>query len=141
MARFLVVDRDQMTVDAIAKLLRQDGHEVQPFTSETEAVARLSRESFDVVVADLDMPHTGGAMVMLAARECSPWACLVVVTSKSWMHDKWAEKGVCIVVEKPIDYDHLARAVAECHACGGRRARCYIQSRVERPHLTQLCRR
>ena len=141
MARFLVVDGDQMAVDAIAKLLRQDGHEVQPFTSETDAVATLSRESFDVVMADLDMPHTGGELVVPAARECSPWACLVVVTSKSGMLDKWAEKGVCIVVERPIDYDHFAKAVAACHARGGRRAGCYMQSQVERPHLTQLGRR
>jgi DNA-binding NtrC family response regulator len=138
MARFLVVDTDQITVDAIAKLLRQDGHDVQPFTREKDAVAALSRESFDVVVTDLDMPPTGGETVVRAARECSPSACLVVVTSRAGTHDKWTERGVCIVVERPIEYDHLASALAECHERGGRREGCYIQSQVERPQLTQL---
>ncbi len=139
MARFLVLDRDHATVDALTKLLRQDGHDVQPFTAEADASGVLSRESFDAVVMDLDMPRHCGDVVRIA-RECSPAACLVAITSKAVTYDERVNEGICIVVEKPIDYDRVAGALVECRVRGGRCARggCYVKSQLERPQLTQL---
>jgi CheY-like chemotaxis protein len=54
MPRFLVVDDDPATVNAMALLLRDDGHTVSPFTAGAEAVDTLMRESFDAVVTDLE---------------------------------------------------------------------------------------
>jgi two-component system, NtrC family, response regulator HydG len=106
MPRFLVVDDDPATVNGMSHLLIGDGHTVAPFTGGAEAVEALSRESFDAVVTDLEMPHVDGHAVVRAAREHQPHACLVVATAKA--EEEWADlvnAGACIIADKPMEYD------------------------------------
>jgi DNA-binding NtrC family response regulator len=140
MARFLVVDDDPSSVSGLSGLLQDDGHEVAPFTTGAAAVDALRRESFDAVVTDLEMPHVDGHAVVRATREHQPGACVVVVTAKA--QEAWpvlVGAGACMVADKPIEYDELQRAIADCRARGGpdARGRCHMRSR---PHGQQLIR-
>ena len=83
MARILVVDDDPCTVTALTRLLASDGYEVVGFTTGADAVAALSRETFDAIVTDLNMPRVDGRAVVAAAREHFPTACVVVVTAEA----------------------------------------------------------
>jgi DNA-binding NtrC family response regulator len=124
MARFLVVDDDASALKALALLLAEDGHEVSSFTAGSDAVDALARAPFDAVVTDLEMPQVDGHAVVRAARERHPEACVVVMTARVEEAEKaLAEGGACIVVDKPLDYDALARAVAECRLHGSPGAR------------------
>ena len=67
MPRFLVVDDDPSAVTGMTQLLTGDGHEVAPFTGGADAVDALSREPFDAIVTDLEMPHVDGHAVVRAA--------------------------------------------------------------------------
>lgn len=131
MARFLVVDDDHHSVSGMAGLLTDDGHEVAPFSTGAAAIAALARESFDAVVTDLEMPHVDGHAVVAATREHHPDACLVVMTTRRDDSERLADSGVCIVADKPLDYEHLAKSVAECRARGGpgQHGRCHMRSR------------
>ncbi len=138
MPRFLVVDDDPAAVKGMSRLLTDDGHTVAPFTAGAEAVAALSGGSFDAVVTDLEMPHVDGHAVMRAAREHQPGACLIVATARG--HEKWADlvrAGACIVADKPLEYDAVAKEVADCRARGGpgHHGRCHMRAR---PHGHQL---
>jgi CheY-like chemotaxis protein len=138
MPRFLVVDDDPATVDGMSRLLADDGHTVVPFTGGAEAVKALSRESFDAIVTDLEMPHVDGHAVVRAAREHQPHACLVVATAKA--QEKWADlvnAGACIIADKPMEYDAVTKEIASCRAKGGpgHHGRCHMRSQ---PHGHQL---
>lgn len=138
MPRFLVVDDDPATVKGMTQLLVDDGHEVSPFTNGAPAIGALSRESFDAVVTDLEMPHVDGHAVVRAAREHQPHACLVVATARA--NEKWADlvhAGACIVADKPFDYGEITREIADCRSRGGpgRHGRCHMRSR---PHGQQV---
>ena len=120
MGYVLVVDDDHATVEAMASLLRQDGHEVEPVTSGHSAVTALRRgRAFDVVVTDLDMPSVDGAAVAKAAREASPNACIVV--TDHGVRDPLAlrREGACVLLDKPVDYETMCRIIAGCQAHGG----------------------
>lgn len=82
MARFLVVDDDPASVSGLTLLLHEDGHEVAGFTKGADAIEALTGGTFDVVVADLEMPVVDGHAVARTAREAHPDACLVVVTAR-----------------------------------------------------------
>lgn len=144
MARFLVVDDDQITVHGMTRLLIDDGHEVSPFTAGADAVEALSRESFDAVLTDLEMPHVDGHAVVRVTREHSPRACLVVVTARAEEKGReLADAGACIVVDKPLDLESVTKAISECRARGGPGAhgRCHHRSLSGAPTLTKLRRR
>jgi CheY-like chemotaxis protein len=143
MARFLVVDDDHSTVRGLTRLLSEDGHDIAAFTTGAEAVEALSRDSFDAVLTDLEMPHVDGHEVMRATRERMPTACLVVVTAKAEQNaQELADAGACIVADKPMDYAGITKAVTDCRARGGPGAhgRCHLRS-PHAPPLTQLRRR
>ena len=144
MARFLVVDDDPITVHGMTRLLTDDGHDVVPFTAGADAVDALSRESFDAVLTDLEMPHVDGHAVVRVTREHSPRACLVVVTARADDNDQeLADAGACIIVDKPVDFEGITKVIAECRSHGGPGAhgRCHQRSPGREPPLTKLRRR
>ena len=58
MARVLLVDDELTMVQMVAELLRQDGHEVFPFTNGQAASAALTLHSPDLVITDLYFDKT-----------------------------------------------------------------------------------
>ena len=143
MGRILVVDDDHTTVEAMATLLGQDGHEVEAFTSGKEAIAALrSGRSFDVVVTDLEMPVVDGATVIRAARESSPNACIVVTDQGATAPRDLENAGACLVLEKPIEYEAVHHAIAACRAVGGHAGpRCAMRCPGVGQKLTEIHRR
>ena len=120
MGRVLVVDDDHSTVEAMAMLLGQDGHQVQGFTSGKEAVAALrGGHTSDVVITDFEMPVVDGAAVTRAARESSPTACIVVTNRGAANRSRLEDDGACLVLEKPIEYEVMHREITACRAVGG----------------------
>jgi DNA-binding NtrC family response regulator len=144
MARFLVVDDDHPTVSGMARLLTGDGHEVLPLTAGADAVEALSRGSFDAVVTDLEMPHVDGHHVVRATRANHPEACLVVVTARPDVHGpRLIDAGVCIIADKPVDYEALTKSIRECRAGGGpaRKGGCHMRRPAPGPHVVRLRRK
>jgi two-component system cell cycle response regulator CpdR len=138
MPRFLVVDDDPGSVNAVTQLLRGDGHEVASHTDGAAAVNALSDDLFDAVLTDLEMPQVDGYAVVHEARKCQPRACLVVATARA--HEKLAEllkAGACFVSDKPLEYDTITKEILECRATGGPRADggCHMRSRPVRHRL------
>src|ERR1039457_7006007 len=114
MGRVLVVDDDHSTVEAMAMLLGQDGHQVQGFTSGKEAVAALrGGHTSDVVITDFEMPVVDGAAVTRAARESSPTACIVVTNRGAANRSRLEDDGACLVLEKPIEYEVMHREITD----------------------------
>lgn len=144
MPRYLVVDDDPAAASGLAQLLREDGHEVTAFTKGADAVQALSRDAFDVVLTDLEMPQVDGQAVVRATRDAHPNACIVVVTARpdEKLHELHGA-GVCIVADKPVDYDEITRAVADCRARGGpsEPGRCHMRSRPHGPQVVSLRRK
>jgi CheY-like chemotaxis protein len=117
MSRFLVVDDDRATVVGLTRLLTREGHHVTPFTAGAEAVEAIARESFDVILTDLEMPKVDGLAVVQAARARLPGACLIVVTGRADEHaDALRAAGVCIIVDKPMDFAKLTASIEGCRA-------------------------
>lgn len=58
--RVLVVDDFAQARESIADVLRAAGHQVACAASASEALVQMEKESFDVVVTDLQMPGMSG---------------------------------------------------------------------------------
>jgi DNA-binding NtrC family response regulator len=116
MAKFLVVDDDAVTVRAMTRLLRIDGHEVSPFTEGAHAIDAMARDPFDAVLTDLDMPEVDGHAIVRAARRHAPEACVIVSTGRRAGALPLLEAGACVVHDKPVDYEAIISAINACRA-------------------------
>ena len=82
MAKVVLVDDELTMVQMVAGLLRQDGHEVFPFTDGNAAIAALATHAPDLVITDLylDKTRPHGMEILKKARELTPPAVVIVIT-------------------------------------------------------------
>ncbi|MHC4093490.1 MAG: response regulator, partial [Planctomycetota bacterium] len=58
--RILVVDDDRIILDSLGEFLRLEGYEVDGVTSTQGALAALERRTYNIAIADVNMPESDG---------------------------------------------------------------------------------
>jgi DNA-binding NtrC family response regulator len=115
MAKVLLVDDDLTMVQMVAELLRQEGHEVFPFSNGAAAVAALTTHSPDLVITDLyfDKTRAHGLEVVQKARALSPPAVVIVITGFGTIETavEAMKNGAFDYLEKPFKVDELKLCV------------------------------
>jgi two-component system response regulator MprA len=114
-ALVLVVDDDVRSARRLAKMLREDGYDVDVASDGAAAIARLSRDPApSVLVTDLCMRNADGTAVALYARSRRKAMPIIVVTG----HPELAaqlERDLTpqpVVFTKPLVYADLSAALA-----------------------------
>lgn len=80
-SRILIVDDDVRTTQMFARMLRDDGHDVEVVHDGAEAMDLLSRGTiYDILLADVQMPNTDGFAVAQFARSRCPSLPIIFVT-------------------------------------------------------------
>jgi CheY-like chemotaxis protein len=116
--RVLVVDDNADAADALAMLLRLDGHDVEVVYSSMEAIDLARRIRPDVVLLDIGLPHMDGYEVAarLRADPNLVKTRLVALTGYS-RHESWegetAELFDAYLI-KPADQEILRPILAAC---------------------------
>ena len=114
--RVLVVDDDQLLCETITWMLVQDGHRIASALSAEEALDRLGREPFDVVVTDYLLPGMSGeALIEVIARRWPKLARRTLLTS-GLLHTP-ARGGAYL--QKPFTQAQLVAIVRNLAAQGG----------------------
>jgi len=115
MAKVLLVDDELTMVQMVADLLRQEGHEVLPFTNGQAAAAALTSQVPELVITDLylDKTRPHGLELLKKAREMVPPAVVIVITAFSSIQTaKEAMKnGAFDYLEKPFKMDEFKLCV------------------------------
>lgn len=78
--RVLIVDDDQAVRRALSRALRRDGYRVSTASEGHEALVSASRESFDLVCLDLELPDLHGFDVLAALRDGESAPVVVIVS-------------------------------------------------------------
>lgn len=83
--KVLFVDDEPKVLQALERMLRPMRHEWQmTFVDDPrKAVAMLETDAFDVVVADMRMPHVSGADLLERARERQPGMARIVLSGQA----------------------------------------------------------
>ena len=115
MAKVLLVDDELTMVQMVAELLRQEGHEVFPFTNGAAAVGALSTNVPELVITDLylDKTRAHGLEILQKARELSPPAVVIVITGFGSIETAISamKNGAFDYLEKPFKVDELRLCV------------------------------
>jgi signal transduction histidine kinase len=120
--RILVVDDQRDAREAVSAALEQSGARVELAADVEEAVAALNRATFDVVISDIGMPVRDGYELIREIRGHADPAIAslpaLALTAYGGLED---ERRVLLTgftgyLPKPVDADHLVRAVAQVAA-------------------------
>jgi signal transduction histidine kinase len=78
--RLLIVDDEASLMVALRNTLRDEGYQVEGFTSGEEALAALQPGGFDVILSDLMMPGMDGITLLRRALAIDPHLAGIVMT-------------------------------------------------------------
>jgi diguanylate cyclase (GGDEF)-like protein len=113
-SKILIVDDDPSLREAVVHLLRHSGYEVCEAIDGQMALTKVQGEHFDVVVADIVMPHMDGLAFLKAARQLDSRTAYIIMTGfASWDSAVEAMKlGAADYLPKPFNLELLQLIVA-----------------------------
>ncbi len=102
--KILVVDDEKDICRALEFLLRSEGHASSVAYGGEEALEKLKKEHFDVVITDLKMDRVDGVAVLEKAKELSSDTAVVIMTAFASVESavETMKKGASDYIVKPF---------------------------------------
>jgi two-component system response regulator HydG len=112
-ARILVVDDELSARSGLAKLLDQEGYEVETAADGVQALALVADKAPNLIVTDLKMPNMDGMELLAKVREQYPDIPTIVTTAFGEVSFAVLamRAGAEDYLTKPVDFDALLLAV------------------------------
>lgn len=109
----LLVDDDQLTLDALEILLRTSGFAVTATTDPIEALGHIREGGFDVLVTDLRMPGADGLDLLRTVRQSVTPLATILITGEPDLDSAIdaVAHGAFRYLVKPVEPDQLRAAV------------------------------
>lgn len=113
--RLLLVEDNRDTLRATEKILAGRGYSVSAAASAYDALHRISRETFDLVISDIAMPGMDGWELLKQLRERAPSIKAVTMTGFGYQTDilKSYGAGYQVHLTKPVSIEELEDAIAK----------------------------
>jgi DNA-binding NtrC family response regulator len=108
-ARILVVDDEPDICKALAFLLKREDYAVTTSNSGEDAIDKMSKERFDVVITDLKMGKVDGIEVLGKAKEIAPDTTVIVMTAFASLESAIdaIRKGAADYIVKPFHHEEI----------------------------------
>jgi DNA-binding NtrC family response regulator len=108
-ASILVVDDMPGMRRVLNGSLASEGYHVATAESGEEALARIEKQDFDLIVTDIVMPGLSGLEVLERSRLVNPRAAVIVITGYATLETAITalRRGACDYLEKPVALDEL----------------------------------
>jgi DNA-binding NtrC family response regulator len=109
MADILLVEDKESLRKMLRLTLENAGYTVESMGDGAEAISRLERARFRLVLTDLRMPHRSGLDVLRAARAADAMLPVVVMTAYGSIDEavQAMKDGAYDFLQKPVDSRHL----------------------------------
>jgi PAS domain S-box-containing protein len=107
--RLLVVDDETEIMTSLCSILSEVGYDVVGFTRGIDALEILSKQNFDALLADLDMPEMNGLELLKSALDIDPHLMGFIIAGKGTVHNaiKALEIGAVDIIAKPFTLEVL----------------------------------
>jgi CheY-like chemotaxis protein len=111
--RILLADDDETFTHAAAELLRRDGYECETVSDGAIALSRAKEQSFDLLIADLEMPGNGDLKLVRDIAEQCGGLPVIILTGYPTVKSAVAciELPVAAYLTKPVDFPLLSQKV------------------------------
>jgi len=105
----LIVD-DEVTIrDMLTEMLKDEASKVIAVESGTQALKALSREKFDIVITDVNMPDMNGYQLLEYIKFVDPIVPVIIMTGYNSIYDvqEAMEKGAVEYIVKPFKKEEI----------------------------------
>lgn len=111
--RILLVEDDEPLGKGICVGLTHDGHAVDWLKDGRAASDFLKRETFDIIILDLNLPHLSGLDVLHELRSNNNRTPVLILTARDSIEDriKGLDSGADDYLTKPFDLDELSARI------------------------------
>lgn len=90
--KILVVD-DSLTTRTLQKnILKSYGYQVQIATNAPDALTKMRKENFDLIITDNEMPEMSGLEYVKKIRKEKDWAIIPIIVLTSLPESKWGKQ-------------------------------------------------
>ena len=109
----LVIDDEQIVLDSVNKILKDENYEVDVSLSGREGLDQAIKKEYDIVFTDIRMPDIGGMRVLRDVKRAKPSLPVVIITGYASVKSavQAMKLGAADYIEKPFTPDQLLRAV------------------------------
>ena len=113
-SRVLVVDDDRVLRQTVADALRLGGHVVLEAHDGAQAIEMATREAFDLVILDINMPRADGFTVLEKLRRRRPSLPIIMLTARDEREDvvRGLKLGADDYVRKPFGLEEFSLRVS-----------------------------
>jgi CheY-like chemotaxis protein len=120
--RVLLVEDDPDNREALTSLLALSGCDVTPADTGAAAMRAFAAGRFDVVLTDLGLPDMNGWDVAGAIKRCAPATPVALVTGAGveLPGDEMRQRGIDLLLQKPLDPRSLVQQLEKLAHAGGR---------------------
>jgi len=111
--RILVAEDEEITLNNILDTLQEEGYDVVGTKNGNDALQRLEKEYFDILLTDIKMPGLSGIELLETVREHYPSTEVILVTGFGSISSavEAMKKGAHDYITKPFDLDELTLRV------------------------------
>jgi two-component system response regulator (stage 0 sporulation protein F) len=111
----LVVDDELDAAKVLGKILKKRGYRIQLAANGLEALKKLQRNHFELVITDILMPKLDGIQLVKQIREQWPTLPVIVMTAvdDEQIYSQMLAMGAHAYLLKPFEFRQLLDAVAE----------------------------
>jgi len=112
--RILVVEDEPTVRDSLAMLLSVDDHLVTEASNGAEALSLFTKDDFDVVMTDFEMPIMKGNELAVRIKRLKPEQPIIMVTA--FAEKITSENPVDVIINKPFRLEDLRQAISQVFA-------------------------
>jgi len=108
----VVEDEKQIRID-LSEMLMEAGYDVSHVGSGMEALEKIKKEDYDVVLADIKMPGMSGMELLLEIKRLKPQIRVIMITAFASTKSavEAMKKGASDYISKPFRIDEVEAAV------------------------------
>jgi PAS domain S-box-containing protein len=116
--RILLAEDNLVNQKVALKMLEKMGYRADIAANGLEALAALERQSYDVILMDVQMPEMDGVEATARIRERhnhqKPWIIALTANALTGDKEKYLAVGMDDYVSKPVKAEDLAEALNKC---------------------------
>ena len=126
LAPILVIDDESEMRSALSHALTRNGFSVESAASGMEALVKIKKDPFSLVITDIKMPEMSGMEVLGAVKKLAPGVPVIVITAYGSIHNavEAMQAGAADYLLKPFSFETLnatVKKVLDCLDGNGRR--------------------
>ncbi len=114
MPKILLIEDEESVIKIIQKILSEKGFQVDAAKTKKEALNKLGKNQYDVILSDYSLPDGTGIEILERFRKQNSLTPFIIITAYGSINGavEAMKKGASHYLPKPIDFDNLIKIIS-----------------------------